>query len=187
MPCRGEKAGCQPGGCKQPALSWAALEQAPPLEYISVCSWGVLVALVKEKLLATFLFTSSYAFQSPPCVSFRIWAAVDKLHLSPCETNLWLDLVRELLVFGHREGEEGTARASGAVLSLAAPPDSVNLEGTNAQKEWRPAGCSTLLVSFSCPRDHWSKQRHVTGRSATYPPSGTNNSAGQCLTENCRT
>lgn len=31
MSCRGEKAGCQPGGCSQPALSCAAPEQAPAL------------------------------------------------------------------------------------------------------------------------------------------------------------
>lgn len=101
-------------------------------------------------------------------VSVRIWAIVEKLHVS---VYLWGEVVAGsghwATGVGPQEGEEGTARASRALLTLAAPPDSSSTECINAQREWRPAGCSVFLHRLLCPWDRHSKQHHGAGRSAT--------------------
>lgn len=163
MSCRGQKSVCQPGGCSQPALSCAA----PEVEYISSCSWDVLVALVKNKLLATFLFTSSYAFWPPLCVSFRIWAVVDQFHLTTCEMDLWLGRVTEPLV--EPQGRRGSGRQGWQ--SSTAPCSSTWL--------WEPwkHQFSERLETCRLPhaadqsflfQNHCNKHHCVTDRNATY-------------------
>lgn len=170
----GEKAGCQAAGGREPALSCAPPEQAPPPACLGashwVCGWGVLVALFSLSSNGWQPSPSLPAMPSSLClvVSVRIRAIVEKLHVS---VYLWGEVVagsgRWATGVGPQEAEEGTARASRALLTLAAPPDSLSTECINAQREWRPAGCSVFLHRLLCPWDRHSKQHHGAGRSAT--------------------
>lgn len=144
MSCRGKKAGCQPGGCNQLVLSCVAPEQAPSLEYISFCRWDVLVPLVKQQA-----------------------AGILPLHFQPSDLHL-VSAVRlipsiylwdEFMVgLGHRAtgGAPGKERKGQPGLAEQCCPLQLHLTlwTTNAQKDWRPPGCSKLLIRFLWPRDH---------------------------------